>query len=524
MLLADSGVTSLTGTTGGTVLAPTGAFAAIRWNTGALGAPASQTAFSNTGLTNIAFEDLGFLGGTYGIFAGGTNNASAWYSRFKNLYFTGQTTCGLSITNYQHCQFMGNYSFGLPWGQLHQIDVASASLAPGNSTYYDLYNCNPTGSTTTAILARNISFITTATTGGAANNNEFKFDRMQSNRFGGATTTQAATMANASANITITDGTKFAVGLPVTVDATQNGFTLKKIYFVISVAANVIQLSNTYGGAAVSATGSTAVNITHTGFPCFEMIALSGSTNTNVVMDNVDVEGLSTAAMVFQNCNGGIINVSQVPSTTQASQSICCRGCANMIFNCPQSVSTDWDNSAVGNAMGFFGARFGTSVGYMGYGHWYDTVTNTFQISAGNTNDTQGAAGLNFNPSVSGGIWIPKSMGIGYVTKVVTSASYAISQLNCITTNQTSGATNTLPTASVSNVGCWYCQCNRSGGNQTINTDGTQLFNGVAGRTAVTVPTSANGWVVAVLTASGAYGWDVIPSGAMVAGAIAAAT
>src|SRR5258706_9290812 len=113
--IPDANTTTFAGT--GTVLAPTGAFPAITWNTTVLGTPASQAAFSQSGLTNIGFEDLGFQGGTYGIFAGATNNASCWWSQFKNLYFIGQTVVGFSLTNYQHCQFVGRYSYNCAWGQ-----------------------------------------------------------------------------------------------------------------------------------------------------------------------------------------------------------------------------------------------------------------------------------------------------------------------------------------------------------------------------------------------------------------------
>lgn len=519
--IPDSGLTTLVGSAGGTVLAPTGAFPAITWNTAALPVPASQTAFTQTGLTNIAVEDLGFSGGTYGIFAGATNNASCWYSQFKNLYFTGQTVVGINVTNYQHCQFNGNYSFGCAWGQYHAIDVSSASLAPGNSTYYDLYNCIT--ASTAGQLQRGISFITTATTGGAADNNQFKFDRVQSNRFGGTTITQAATMVNTQANITITDGTKFAVGVPATVDATQNGFTLKKIYFVISVVGNVIQLSLTYGGAAVLATGAVAVNIVTQGFPCFEMIALAGSANTNVVMDNVDVEGFSTAAMFFQNCTGLNIQMSQVPGVGQATQSMCFRGCVNKLVIAPQSISTDDDQNAVGAASMILGAKFGTSIGYQGMGIWYDSVSGKSVFSLGSQNDSQSAGLLTYDPATNTGICLPKNAGIGQLPKLVNSASFAVSALNVVVCNQASAAVNTLPTVTAANAGAWIEFVNHTAGTQTVATDGTQLFNGITARTVITLNAGATVRLSAVNI--GAFTWDVMGgTSAMVAGVISAPT
>lgn len=520
--IPDANVNTFSGA--GTVLTPTGAFPAITWNTTVLGTPASQAIFAQGGLTNIAFEDLGFSGGTYGIFAGATNSASCWWSQFKNLYFIGQTVIGLSLTNYQHCQFFGNYSFNCAWGQYHGIDVASASLAPGNSTYYDLYNVN---SSSLGNLSRSITFLTTAALAAAADNNQFMMNRIQSNRFSGSTVTQAATMANTQANITITDGTKFAVGMPVTVDATQNGFTIKKIYFVISVVSNIIQLSLTYGGAAISATGAVAVNVVTQGFPCFEMIALSGSAQTNIVIDNIDVEGVSTAAMVFQNCNGVHLRVSQVPGTSQATQSVCFRGCQNKNILSPQSVSKDDDQNAVGSASSFIGAAFGTWVGYPGMGLWYDSVSGKSVFSMGYQNDTQSAGLLTFDPATSGGLVTPKNAGIGHFIKNVNSASFAVNSLNCTISNGTaSGVTNTLPTVVAANAGSWLIFINHTASAQTISTDGTQLFNGVALRTAITLNAGATVCLEAVQSTTGpAYTWDVTGgTSAMVAGVISAPT
>lgn len=517
--IPDSGLTTLVGSQGGTILAPTGAFAAISWNTAVLGVPASQTAFSQGALTNISFEDLGFLGGAYGILAGATNNPSCWYSQFKNLYATGCSVIGFSITNYQHCAFDGRYTFGCQWGQFDGIDVSSATLAPGNSTYKDLYNCIPT---TNNILSRGITFITQATTGGAGNNNEFKFDRVQSNRFNGLFSTQAATMVNTQSTFTVTDGTKFAVGMPVGFSATQNGFTINKVYFVVSVAGNVLSVANTYGGAAIVATAANAVNIITQGFPCFEMISLSGSTNTNVVIDNIDVEGITGAGLFFQNCNGINVQVSQVPSIAQALQSIVFRGCVNKLIIAPQSVSTDDDQNAVGSASTFMGAKFGTSVGYQSMGLWYDSVSNKSILSWGNPFDSQSAGGLTYDPSTASGILLPKNMGVGELNKFL-NAGGAISQLNTNYTNTGAAAAMTLSAITAAMAGAWVGFFNTSAGTQTITTAG-ELINGVAGRTVATLNAGASvRFATNFNTSNGTWTWVIMgSSGPMTAGVIAA--
>lgn len=595
--IPDSGLTTLVGSQGGTILLPTGAFAAISWNTAVLGVPASQTAFSQAALTNMSIENMGFsgaLGGTWAIQAGNTNNPSAWYSQFKNLYATGFTGAGggFSITNYQHCQFDGNYTFGCQWGQLHVIDVASASLAPGNSTYKDLYNCIPT---TNNIACRNITFITGATTGGAGNNNEFKFDRVQSNRFNGQFSTQAATMTapiatvitNTSASIvaantfaagdpvgfsattgtvggqvlagttyyvsatglsgaafqvsatvggavitfnasgtpnvlvakfTITDGTKWAVGMPVTPSATLNGLTVNTVYFVTSLSGTTMTVSKSYGGVPIPMSAASAVNLTTQGFPCFEMIGLPGSTMTNIVMDNIDVEGITGAGMFFQNCSGLILNVSQVPSTAQAVQSIVFRGVVNAHVFAPQAVSTDFDNNTNGAAIGFFGTRFGNCVGYMGYGQWLDQVTNRNVTSFGSVFNTQGTGDITFDPSVNNGVSRAQNIGIApLITKTITGASSAIVNLNVSINNNTAASTTTMPALVAGNNGCRLHICNTSAGTQTYTTAG-ELINNIAGRNSFTLAAGAS----IEFQINNTQWWIAGSSATMTAGAVAA--
>lgn len=508
---------------GGTVLAPTGAFPAFTWNTTPLAAPASQAAFSATGLTNIGFKNLAFQGGTYGILAGAANNASCWWSEFDNLYCFGQTAVGIQLTNYQHCRFDRQFSFNCQWGQAHIIDVAASFLAPGNSTYGDFYNVIPLSSATN-MLARGITFLTLASTGGAANNNQFYFKRIQSNNFNRATTTQAATMVNTSTNITITDGTKWAVGMPATASATVNGFTINKIYFVVSVVGNVVQLALTYGGAAIAATGNTAVNLVNTGFPAFEMISLAGNTNTNAIIDNLDVEGGGTCAVLFQNCNGVALRVSQVPLVGQSPISICLRGCVNKQIFGPQSVSTDDDQNAVGAASQFFGAKFGTSVGYQGQGIWYDSVSGNGVMSLGSQFATQATGEITFVPGTAGGIMMPKVMGLGQLPKAVSGNPIAITNLNVCYVNISNPGAYTLPTVNAANAGCWIEIFNNSGANQTVSTDGTQLFNNIAGRTSFTLADKAKVRLdCEQITGGAVYTWTVASSSTpMTAGVIAA--
>src|SRR5262249_4558244 len=277
---------------GGTVLNAAGSTACFQWNKTALGVGAPNGVVL-TGLNKIALRNMCFTGITRAGDGGNTNNAAAWYSEFENLYISNCTDYGFWITNFQHCKFRRIFTFSNINGQFYGNDVPSSTLQPGNSVWEDLYNTTPSTNTN---LSRAINFRVTQ-----GQQNEGLILRLQSNRLNATVVTQAATMVNTSANITITDGTKFAVDMPVTFSASVNGFFQNEIYFVTSVAANVITVALTVGGTNIAATGNTAVNCTTQGFPALEICALSGAAISSHDYNNIDVEAGGTGAILFPN-------------------------------------------------------------------------------------------------------------------------------------------------------------------------------------------------------------------------------
>jgi len=113
-------------------------------------------------------------------------------------------------------------------------------------------------------------------------------------------------MANTSANITVTDGTQFALDMPVFFSASANGFTFQQTYFVTSIAANVITVSTRVQGPNVVATGSAAINIETYGFPCVEISGV-GAGNSGIQGSQflgLDLEGFATCRLLLQNATG----------------------------------------------------------------------------------------------------------------------------------------------------------------------------------------------------------------------------
>ncbi|OYV58558.1 MAG: hypothetical protein B7Z69_09375, partial [Actinobacteria bacterium 21-73-9] len=79
--------------------------------------------------------------------------------------------------------------------------------------------------------------------------------------------------------------------------ATVNGFNLYQTYFVVSSAANVIQVSYTVGGAAHTATGATAFYVATFGHAGIEIVGDNLTANnllTSICVYGTDTEGLMT--------------------------------------------------------------------------------------------------------------------------------------------------------------------------------------------------------------------------------------
>jgi hypothetical protein len=193
----------------------------------------------------------------------------------------------------------------------------------------------------------------------------------------------------------------------------------------------------------------------------------------------------------------------------------------------PTDASTDFDGNASSRNIQFYGRRSSTaSVQYMGAGMWYDNPSGKTVFSLGYQSDSQGAGILTFDPATAGGLVSTKNAGIGQFTKNINSASFTVTNLNAVYSNGTSAAVNTLPTVSAANAGSWVRFINHTAGTQTIATDGTQLFNGIAARTVITLNSGATVDLSAVQTTTApAYTWDVVGgTSAMAAGVISAPT
>ncbi len=484
---------------GGTVLQAVGSTACFQWNKTALGV-GTANGFVLTGLSNIALRNLCFNGFTRAIDGGNTNNAACWYSEFENLYISGCTDWGLWTTNFQHCKWRRIYTFAnANGGQYYGNDVPSSTLQPGNSVWEDLYNTTPSVNTN---LSRGIVYWIQQ-----GQQNEGLILRLQSNRLNATTVTQAATMTNTSANIGVTDSTKFAVNMPVTFSATVNGFFQNEIYFVLSAAANVLTVALTVGGAAVTATGSTAVNCITQGFAALECVALAGAAISSHMFNNVDVEAGGTCAIVAQNFQTGKFEISQVPLNTQSTQSFCARALqTSTVYAFPQ-INTSWDGNSGSSQL--YGSRLAGSVGGGAIAHnppgiYFDaglgyTVMNLTASVYGWSNQTPDTT--NMLIPLTGMVQQSKTKSASAVTIVGADSGWIVNLLT------TGASTFTLPVASSTIKGMQYRFVNPigTGQNLVVSAGAQNFFGASAARTSITMTPGSALDVMAENDALGSY-------------------
>lgn len=329
----------------GTILAPgAGAPAsAFTYNAVAAGSQPvdpQTTAIYGTGLEDLAFQN--FSGNA--VQFGALMATGAFFSRFKNLIALNCTGWSFYFENCSLCQFENINSLppaaGATGGQFY--GASQINWGHGNSRFSYLFHQGG------GQLSRGIVVQARDGGGSAGIFNDLNFFSVQSNNntSGAATVTQAATMTNSSANIGVTDGTKFAVDMPVSFSATANGFTQYVTYFVVSVVGNVIQVANQQRGTAISATGNTAVNVTTSGFPGIELSALASNASNNIQqswMAGVDCESTGACQILIQKSTWNL-SVGTIRGAVPFP-SIVARSCFGR-WDCQNNITTDFDSVA----------------------------------------------------------------------------------------------------------------------------------------------------------------------------------
>jgi len=438
-------------------------------------------------------RNLAIKGGTYGIKAGALYKGGCYFGVLSGLHVEDCSEWAIWLENWQYSTIEHIYTRAASTSKGHQWYGASSNTVfnHGNLQMQELFA--ESGGTRT----RGIVFMARGT--GTAFN-DVHVRKLQRNATG-AKLSVAATMANGSADITVPDASQFPVDIPVTVTASVNGFTKWASYFVIYSSGTTIRVSDSMGGTAKSATGSTAVNIDTYGYPGLEVVGY-GIQGANVIQPGswtaLDLEGVGTTMCVVQNANPNMdFSTMFYEQGTNLASNIVARFVSQGGFRSTAQVVPDFDSSS--------------AAGFLSYGYIKNVAAERIGSSApqGMVKTTTGKSGLhlgNQNNNVdvaleavnaSGQSWLHPAHSMGQRVQVSTSTSQTLNgaSLGAIAFTGTSNAVWTLPTLSGTSSGATntyigatleIANCSTSAGvTLTINVAAGQPFNRQAAKTSV---------------------------------------
>ena len=508
----------------GTVLTGNGTFPAFALNETDLGSPlANGAAFSAAGVTDCGISDVVLDGFTFGVKAGALYNPSCWWSYFERIVVLNSTQWGVWFENFQHCVFNDIITVDASVGQQHYGSSGGSSggllLNPGNSDMRGIY---ATISSSKGLQTRGIRF---NARGAWVNSlNDINCTSIQCNRTVTGQTTPLSQTANLPASgtdITVSDGSKFVLDLPVVFSSSGSGVYQYQVYFVQYISGNTIRVANTMGGSAISLNAARSTTISSYGFPAIEITGTGAGTMQPCQFGGIDAENMSTALIYMQNAQGITLDANYVMDGRSADcdNTFVARNSTGVI-RCHGSkngkATTDFTNDC---SVMYFGDKavnstFGNSIA-IGPGVWRSTesaATNgvalgSMVISMRKTYGPEmwisnGHAGLHLNSSLS------------VAQKVLANGNTVNGTGNAVSfvLNAGAGGAVTLPaitaaTPDVSNVGLTVMLTNPTANACTVNTSSSQNIIGL-GASGTSISIAANS--CAILQAcnnGGTYYW-----------------
>lgn len=470
------------------------------------GAVSVSAGHPNDGTTGAVLSNLAFIGVKSAIKCGAKNVFGFQSgSRLEHIYVTGTPAYrAIDCQNFIQASF-ADISTEKSNGQWYGSTYDGSVFMPGNSTFHHLFNsCNGVGDTN--MVQRGIVFYSAA----GSIMNDLMVNGVQNNHNYTALTTQTSgALTNGSANIPVTDSSKFPVDMPVFISTAgnPNGFTTNATYFVVSSAANVIQLSANLGGTAKTSTGTATMAVNTYGYPALEVWSINAPTSTtglvNSIFTGIDVEGNTSAKIVAQNINSINFKINFCDFVSGAE--FCARdvsGCgveyygSGVGLDISSSSQVTWTgriNSIIGTTSPVGTYRLGTvPLTSFGGDVRYPALTN-MSSALGNWNKTYQPIGMAATDRTA--------------SKTFTGYDYGPS-----TYSGAGGHTFTLPTvtdvsATNTTIGLWYSFHNSSAASLTVGTNGTQTFGNQAGKTSFVLPAGASVKCTGAKTTGGTLYW-----------------
>lgn len=492
---------------GGTVLQGDGTFDAFAGNATditSLPAKLGDTEIPGVDITGIGFDNF-----RDGIRAGARNTMGLTHGHLDKLWFRRCTGYALRLTNFAHmtygdlrtCTLPNNGSEGAFY---FAVDIPITTFQPGNSRFGELYAYVPPTSPKT----RGLRFHAQGDAGGGSMAH-LDAQRVQVNRFGTDLIQQTATFTNGSANISVTDGTAYAVGMAVAFTTTVAGFKADLIYRIKTIASNTITLApDSMSAEQVATAGGTATMRTY-GMPNIEWTAReAGSSHVSSNFLNLDSEGVVSVGIYTEKCTLNWFGVGVVTANCLAN--IVGRSTDLSQWNVREPATVDFDASSASSS--YFGARKATRQ-FPLRGLWYDSTRLANVLAVGNGTD---------HPTLNKGDLVTRGGGFLYPEWGIGERYFGIdggvglygNEVGNIVFTGTAPITHTLPllsndTGAINEcrLGAWYEFQNIGTANLTVETAGGQLFNNVSAKTSLTVLPQHALRVTAVKTQNGILTW-----------------
>jgi hypothetical protein len=478
---------------GGTILQGSGAGSGPAFTfVGAGGAPAT---WANGFLSNVSFENMGFNNWDREFLFGGTNLQGVAYSRFDNLYGTNIGVRAYDFINSVSLWIDNLFGYFAGSGFRMADDLDSALYGTTTNSYIGNLQF-----TLKSFAAEGIVLEATAIGTGGSQLNEIWGGYWFVERPGATAQTQSVKMSAGSAAIGVSNNTSLPLGMPVGFTTSANGFVAGQTYFVVSSASSGIQVSNTYGGPAVKATGNSAIAVESIGGENIALRALgvehlpNAGVVSNIHIMQTDSENGSGNAIFLQGVVGGDLILGECTGNVIAGVAL--RGVsAFTITNGGSSVPTR-DNDGYGDEDNYwYGSYTGPDVqpfGFLGQGKDVSASGNYYRTALSPTAAGDPSPGLSVRGT--GGSYLYSDFGIGQPYNVSGAPNPTLDATDSgVFAYAGAGGTCTLPSISnasfaTSLVGLPYWFTNVGTGPCTITTQSGQTLSGISGVTSMTVP------------------------------------
>jgi hypothetical protein len=475
--------------------------------------PAGSDTGGTTYMVHTGVSDLALVNFRRAVNAGAQNQRGLYCSIFENLAIHNCTDWGLYFENTEQLVLTNITLIGNSNGMY--IGNSIPGFNAGDSPLIKFVYCQDSIGANTTYLSRHIwlnsrlgSLNSVCLEGSGANGPYYN-----------QVFSVAGTATNGVADIACADTSRFAVGMPVILNATVTPFTAKKTYFIKSINPNVsIQLSaldstdittGINSEAAIVPTAGGAVSIKTRGFPGIQISASTGYAVTGCHLLNCNTENAGTGQILLQRANycsikGGepSANISKFESTALWAAVL------RDVYDCQVQFAhsglidsnSTWMGDAASNdgfpTTAMYANNAGNGLGVRGYGGFAGALYLYAQdslpvlrrdVSAGYAFFGNGIA-LNGGPQGNGNTI---NMGQG----------------NVITFNTGAGGSMTLPTAAVGIVGVVIMVSNPNAGVCTLNTAGGQNIIGL-GASGTSIAIAANSSAMLVCCYNGStYFW-----------------